>query len=542
MAPEDRPKIDRRTYLQLAGGATVTAALAGCTTDEGEQPETDTPDGSDDTPTEVEETETESESDGFEVIVTQSQLDSGLDPQDHAETPTDNIIRQAYDGLLDRDKDGAVIEGLATEWEQLDDGSAKFTLREDVTFHNGDPLTPEDVVYSIQRIENPEVSIESGQQGDLGTPSGYEAGDGTVTFSYDGFNPIVFQLFATNGDIMQQSWVEENSNDYVNQNTNGTGPFVLENYEQGTVVEFSRNDDYWSSPSDVSSLTINMASESSTRVNRLLSDESDVVVNVPPQEINRIQNSDSARVEAVPSTRLLFLFMRYDLEPFSSVEFRQAMNYAVDLEGIIENVLNGFGAPTGQPTLEAFVGYNPDIDPYPYDPDMAEQLVEDSGHAGVEIELQTPIGRYLKDVEIAQAAANQINELPNVSCTLKQREFASLVQDMLTGNIEDKPPFSLLGWGNGEFDASQTIAPLLSTDGPLSTYSDEEVDDLLAQAADEPDEDARVEILQEANQLLHDRAPWVFLNQQFSVYGVSEGVDWTPRNDEAIDVYTMSPQ
>ena len=515
--------------------------LAGCTTDDSGQDETTAPED-DETPTEADDdTPTEADEE-LEVVVTQSQMDSGLDPQDHAETPTDNIVRQAYEGLLDRDKEGAIREGLATEWEQLEDGSAVFTLREGVTFHNGDSLTPEDVVYSIQRIEDPEVSIESGQAGDLGTPSGYEAGDNTVTFSYDGFNPIVFQLFATNGDIMQQSWVEDNSNDYVNQNANGTGPFQLEEYESGTVVRYSRNDDWWRGSHEVDQLTINSASESSTRVNRLLSGESQVVVNVPPQEINRIQNSDAARVEAVPSTRVLFLFMRYDLEPFSSVEFRQAMNYAIDLEGIIENVLNGFGEPTGQPTLEAFVGHNPDIDPYPYDPDMAEQLVEDSGHAGVEIELQTPIGRYLKDVEIAQAAANQINELPNVSCTLNQREFASLVQDMLTGNIEDKPPFSLLGWGNGEFDASQTIAPLLSTGGPLTTYEDPDVDDLLAQAADERDQEAREGYLQEANQLLHDRAPWVFLTQQFSVYGVSTDVDWTPRNDEAIDVDTMTPR
>ena len=98
---------------------------------------------------------------------------------------------------------------------------------------------------------------------------------------------------------------------------------------------------------------------------------------------------------------------------------------------------------------------------------------------GAEITLQTPIGRYLKDVEIAQAAAEQISSLSNVTCDVEQRDFASYVQDLLTGNIEDKPHFGLLGWGNGEFDASQTIGPLLTTDGALTTYKDPDVDELL---------------------------------------------------------------
>jgi peptide/nickel transport system substrate-binding protein len=218
------------------------------------------------------------------------------------------------------------------------------------------------------------------------------------------------------------------------------------------------------------------------------------------------------------------------------------MNYAVDVESIIENVLNGFGKITGQPTLDLFTGYNPDIDPYPYDPDEAERLVEESGFAGAEITLQTPIGRYLKDVEVAQAAANQIDSLSNVSCELKQREFSSLVQDVTTGKIEDKPAFNLLGWGNGEFDAAQTIIPLMTSDGALTIMKNDEVDALVAKAQSETDPDERAALLQKANALVHDLAPWVFMHQQYSVYGVSDEVDWEPRADEMVDPYTATPK
>ncbi|MFC7226606.1 ABC transporter substrate-binding protein [Salinirubellus salinus] len=540
-----REDVDRRTFLKATGSAGAVVALAGCAGNGDQTPEP-TPEPGDDSTPEPTPTETDTESgDGeevetFDMTVTAGQMDSGLDPQDHAETPTDNIVSQAYDGLLDRDKQGGIVEGIASEWERVEPGTVRFTLREGVTFHNGDPLTAEDVAYSIRRIVFDDVGIASAQKNDLGAVSEVVPGDGEVTVNFDGLNPIVFQLFATNGQVMQQSWVEENGTDFINRNTNGTGPFTAASYDSGNEVVFERFEDHWRGAAPVGTLTWNAASESSTRVNRILQGESDITVNVPPQEISRVQNSDSARIAPVPSTRIIFLQMRYDVEPFTSQEFRQAMNYAVDLNSIIENVLDGFGAPTGQPTLEPFVGHNPDIEPYPYDPEQAEQLVEDSGFAGAEITLQTPIGRYLKDVEIAQACADQIDQLSNVSCELQQREFSSLVQDLTTGNIEDKPAFNLLGWGNGEFDAAQTIIPLLATDGALTILENDQVDQYMADAQSTADPDERSAILQEANAFIHDLAPWVFLHQQFSVYGVSNRIDWQPRNDEIIDPYTAT--
>ncbi|MEF8780612.1 MAG: ABC transporter substrate-binding protein [Haloferacaceae archaeon] len=541
--PDDQPTdVSRRKYLTLAGTAAA-AGIAGCVGDEGTDA-TDTPtdepdDGGDngddnggDNGGDTDET--------FSVTVTMGQMDSGLDVQDHAETNTEIIVGQAYEGLLDRDKEGGIIEGLATDWERVEPGVARFTLRDGVTFHNGDPLTAEDVAYSIRRIVDDDVGIASPQKNDLGAVDEVEPGDGEVTVRFDGLNPIVFQLFATNGEIVQQSWIEDNSRDYINQNVNGTGPYRLSSYDSGNEVVFEANEDYWDGVAEVEEATLTASSESSTRVNQLLAEESHIVTNVPPQEVSRVEESDVASVNSVPSTRIIFLQMRYDVEPFSSQQFRQAMNHAVDVESIIENVLNGFGKITGQPTLSEFTGYNPDIDPYPYDPEEAERLVEESGHAGAEITLETPIGRYLKDVEIAQAAANQIDSLSNVSCELEQREFSSLVQDLTTGNLEDKPHFNLLGWGNGEFDASQTIIPLLASNGALTILENDELDQLLTDAQNAADPDERESILQEANQLAHDLAPWVFLHQQFSVYGVSNEIEWQPRSDEFIDIDTVT--
>ncbi|AFK20131.1 peptide ABC transporter substrate-binding protein [Haloferax mediterranei ATCC 33500] len=537
---DNNSHINRRSYLKLAGGAAASAALAGCTGDDGEGTETTTTAGGGN---ETETTTTPSENgDTFDVTITQGQMPSGLDPHDHRETPTTIVVLHAYEGVLTRDADGAVQTALATNYERIEgENAVRFDLREGVTFHNGDELTPEDVAYSINRVVDEEVGFASPQSDQLAGVAGAEAieGENAVKVNNDGLNPIVFSEFATYLDVMQQSWVENNDKSYIAQNVNGTGPFKLDSYTEDEVVVFSAYEEYWQERAAVDTLTFRAASEASTRVNQLLQGETDVIVNVPPQEVSRINNSDNASIAAAPSTRIIYNGLRYDLEPFDSVKFRQALNYAIDLESIVQNILGGFGAQTGQPTLPEFVGHNPDIDPYPYDPDMAEQLVEESGYAGAEIELNTPVGRYLKDLEVAQAVVGYIDELPNVTATVRQRDFGSLVDELLAGSIEKRPPWFLIGWGEATFDGGLVMEALLASDGTLTTWKNDEFDSLLEQAGNQSGEE-REATLQEANALAHEQAPWIFLNQQFSVYGVNNAIKWEPRSDERIDAYAMS--
>ncbi|MGZ0746680.1 ABC transporter substrate-binding protein [Haloparvum sp. AD34] len=547
MPTNNNDEMGRRSYLKFAGSAAATVGLAGCASDDsgGGEGTTEPPmDGTEtDTPEETEELpepETREEhlqranlllhrrapwiflnrqysiygkatridwearrderiqasaispTDGDpSATITQSSMDSGLDPHDHRETPTDNIITQAYDGTLARDAQGRIIDELATDYTRVSEGEIKFEIRGDVQFHNGDGLTVSDVAYSINRIVDEDVGgLTSPQSDQLAGVTGAEVKDGAVHVYSDGINPVVFNLFASYCDVVEEDWIENNDSNYINSHVNGTGPFQLANYEQDVEVAFERNDDYWGDAPDLEELTIRAAAEASTRVSQLLAGETDLIVNVPPQEISRIRDEDSTEIAAVASTRVIFNAMRYDVEPFDSVEFRQAMNYAIDLDSIIENVLQGFADATGQPTLEGYVGYNEDVDPYPQDQAEAESLVEASGYAGAEITLHTPVGRYLRDVEIAQAVASQIDELSNVSCEVKQRDFASLAGEVTTGNIEDKPHFYLLGWGNTTFDASQTIIPLLTSDGALTSYKeDEQVDSLVNEAQNLPGEE-----------------------------------------------------
>ncbi|WP_332899287.1 MULTISPECIES: ABC transporter substrate-binding protein [unclassified Haladaptatus] len=532
--------VDRRTFLKLSGGAAASVALAGCTggdTGDGETTEATTSGG--ETTTTSGGTSAGGEAD-FDLTITQGSLPSGLDPHDHRETPTEVVMLHVYEGVLTRDADGKILESLATEWSRVDgENAVMFQLRDEVTFHNGDSLTAEDVAFSINRIVNDDVGFASPQSDQLAGVTGAEAMDGAVKVTSDGLNPIVFSEFATYCDIMQKSWVEAREQADIAGDMNGTGPFMLDSYTEDEEVVLARYDDYWQDPAPAASVTFRGAAESSTRVNQLLAGESDIVVNVPPQEVQRVNDSDNATIAAAPSTRVIFNALRYDVEPFSSKEFRQALNYAVDVESINQNVLGGFAAETNQPTLPEFVGYNPDLPSYDYDPERAAELVEQSGHAGVELELQTPVGRYLKDLEIAEAVAGFVNDLPNVSVTVRQRDFGSLVDELLTGNIEDKPPWYLIGWGEATFDGGLVMTALLKSDGALTTFSNERLDELLNRAGNESGE-TRAQTLMEANAVCNEEAPWVYLNQQYSVYGVNSALNWEARADERIDAYAIT--
>ncbi|MFC7072946.1 ABC transporter substrate-binding protein [Halovenus rubra] len=563
---EDNEELDRRGFLEYAGatGAAVTSlALAGCTgdsedeledgsdggTEDGSDGGTEdgsdggsedgsdggSEDGSDGGSEDGEDGSDGSDSEPFEITMTQRQDPTTLDPHDHRETTTDNVLLHAYEGILWRTGSGEIIESLATEWEQLAPDRHKFTIREGVTFHDGTELTPSDCAFSVKRVVDPDVGgLESPQRDQLAGIVDAEVVDGenAIIVHSDGVNPMVFQEIASYCPVVSEQWISDKSSDDIAVDINGTGPYQLAEYNEGESTVFERYDDYWGEMPDATQVEIIAASENSTRTGQLEAGETDIVSAVPPADAGRIQGADDLRIADTGSTRILFMPMRYDVEPFSSTEFRQAMNYAIDLEQMIEEILRGFGKPTGQPTLPGFFGHNEDIEPYPYDPEQAEQLVEESGHAGAEIEIEYPAGRYLLNDELVQAAAGFIDELSNVSCEAVSRDFGTLTGELLDGDITTQPEFYNIGWGNTTFDASQTMVFWLTEGTSGYHYVNEEMGRLLSQASEEADPEEREQLFKEANQLAHDDATWVFLNQEFLVYGINNRIEWEPRQDE----------
>ncbi len=463
-----------------------------------------------------------------------------LDPHQTGSIPLMMVMSHGYEGLLGRDAAGNIQPELATDWERIEPGRFRFELREGVVFHDGAEFTAEDVQYNVRRIRDPDIDVVSDRQETLAGITDVEIiDDYTIDIISDGLNTNVIPAFASYLGllIINSEWIQNTDTQTVSADINGTGPFRLVEYEEAETAVFEPFDEYWGEVPPFEQVSFTYSGESSTRVNRLLAGESQLVESVPPSDVPRVEQEDNLSVQTIPSSRVIHGVMDVTQEPWDSIEFRQAMNYAVDVEGYIENILSGFGEVSTQPTLPEMFGYNPDIEPFGYDPELAADLVDESGHAGIELELTVPVGRYLLGEEFGTAIAGMIDDLPNVSCEPQLLDFATFATQWVDTQPSDMD-FFLVGYGHPSYDGSQSIGNMI-VDDRLGRYGGEyggdaleEIESVYREALRTADDGEREALLQEANQLAVDDVCWIFLHQQQSVYGVNDALDWEPRHDE----------
>ncbi|MDQ2049799.1 ABC transporter substrate-binding protein [Natronolimnohabitans sp. A-GB9] len=505
----------RRAFLTATGAGTL-GAVAGCLGGEGPE----------------------------EFVVTQGELAGNADPNDHNATPAYNVFDPVYEPLFDLTPDGEIQERIVTDWEHVDDGEIELTLRDDVVFHNGDEMTASDVAYTIDRQVDEEVGIPSPQADGMTGITGAEAEDETTVLVEHEVNPELAEtglgVFAR---VVDEEWVEEREQPIADE-MNGTGPYQLVEFQAEEHAVYEVFDDYWGEEPPFDQLRFQAISTDSTRVADLETEASDVVTNVPPADVHDISEAEGLDIRTVVSFRNIFLVMPNDDEPFDSQAFRQAMNYAVDNEAIISDINDGFGEPMSQPVPEDHFGHNPDLEPYPYDPDEAESLIEESGYEGEALTLTCPDGRYLNDTDIAEYAASQIDELDTVSCEAEIVPFEDLVEMVLDGDPTTAPDFFLIGWGNPTYDSNYGLEPWF-VEGQASynfleedleePVLDQRIEEAILESQTVEDEDEREQLLQDINEEIHEAAAWVFLHNEESVYGVRSDLEWEPRGDERIN-------
>ncbi|WP_394353258.1 ABC transporter substrate-binding protein [Haloterrigena gelatinilytica] len=520
MAREVKGRATRRSFLMTTGAASA-VAVAGCLGGEG--PDDD------------------------EFVITLSQFPDTVDPIDHITGDYFDVFDHVYEPLFDIQPGEAPESRVVEDWEH-GDGAAELRLRDDVQFHDGQDLTAEDVAFTLERQIDPEVGPASSQVAGLGSIEGAEAvDDSTVRFEYSGAAALAEYEFGNYARAMSREWTDDQesaeSGEIVGDSAdvfNGTGPYEVVDFTPDTEIVLEPFDDYWGDEPPFERLVFNADEESSGRVAALETGESDLTINVLPEDVQTVQDTEDAEVRTVTSFRNIFCPMKNEAEPFDSQEFRQAMNYAVDNEGVIDDVLSGFGEPMSQPVPPGVNGYNPDLDPYPYDPDEAESLVEESGYGGAEIELVAPQGRYLNDADVAQTVADQIDQLENVSCDVDVVDFG-VVSDANSAGMDDyEIPFFMIGWGVITGDTDYGVSGFFQEGGGVQTFRDEELDQAIEESKEIDDPEEREQQLQAVNELAREKAPWIFLHLQESIYGVRQDVQWEPREDETIWAWEMS--
>src|SRR5438034_517775 len=254
-----------------------------------------------------------------------------------------------------------------------------------------------------------------------------------------------------------------------------------------------------------------------------------------PIEADQLQNlaaTKTVRVEKTPSCRIIYFgIAQIKGGPLADRRVRQAINHAVDVQGIIDSVLLGNGKRINSSMPPNVWGYDPSIPFYDYNPKKAKELLAAAGQTNLTLTLQAPNGRWAMDKDIAQAVAGQLTENGIKTNVKIIGEWGSYVRSVLDHKTED---IFMNGWCLPSLEPDHWVTPNLHTGEPVSQYSNPEVDKLMEQARAEMNTDKRKQLYGQLLRLIHDDAPWLFGYQQMDIYGVNNRLKWTPRGDESI--------
>jgi peptide/nickel transport system substrate-binding protein len=459
----------------------------------------------------------------------------GLDPRgfDVAigdSRPEQNLNIHVYDSLLDLDSENKVVPSLAESWAPTNDLTYRFNLRKGVKFHDGSPFNAEVVKWNFERFINPDTKatvLNYFRWLDKATV----VDENTIDISLKAPAPLFLKYIASYGYQASPKTAETMATKPI-----GTGPLRFGEWVKGDHVTLEANPDYWGTKAALGKLTFKSLPQPSSRVAALRAGEADVVIDLDPTAAKELQGAGGdAKIASVPGYRNIYLLVDHRADtPLKKREVRQALNMAIDKDALVAGLLEGYGTPLeGQPYSPMYFGYNPGIKKIPYDVDQAKKLLAQAGYAdGFEIKFVTPFGRYLKDKELTEAIAGQLEKV-GVKATIEVVEWAAAMQKYTS---HTNGPLAMNGQASPSLDCLEHFTIYWWSKGAVSHYDNPAFDALYDKANVEMDEKAREKILQDAVKVLADDYANIWLHQQHDLYGVRSRVqNWTPPNNQLLD-------
>ncbi|MBA2449913.1 MAG: ABC transporter substrate-binding protein, partial [Chloroflexi bacterium] len=442
-----------------------------------------------------------------------------LEPAGQTTTTVQNIVDYVTEPLVLLQPDGKLAPGLAEKWEPSADGKTyTFTLRKGVKFHDDSDLDAETVKLSLERILNPQMKVAVRDPFTRDRVEAVTAVDpGTVRIQLkDPFGPFLSKMAGTEMSIVSKATSQKFPDSY-NEEPVGTGPYRLKERRKGESVSLERNEAYWGQKPYYGSVVFRIVPEAATRESLLLANQVDMIILPPISDIPALQRNNNVKVLLAESNRTIFLAMDQTLPggtPLADKRVRQALNYAVDKEGIIKSVLFGAATAMDAPMSPSLFGHAKQT-PYAYDPNKAKQLLQEAGQPSLSLKFIHPTGRYVQDAQGAQAIAGNLRDV-GVTTELATSDWPTYLASINVPEDKGTAHLHLLGWAPGFLDAFQQMVVFTKTSWPpkgLATahWTHPRVEELLDQAAKDPSQDKRKELYAEAQMIVWDEAPWIFL-------------------------------
>ncbi len=452
-----------------------------------------------------------------------------LDPAQAESSPAAMVMIHTMENLFAMTPEGEIVPELAKDHEISEDGTEfEIYLREGIEFHDGTYFDAEVVKFNLQRIldEPSPFAFLIDQITEIEIIDDY-----TVRLhTEEPFAPLIPNLSSHGFMAMVSPEAVEKYGEDFSVNPVGTGKFEFVEWTRGEEIILERNDEYWGDNAYLNRLSFSITPEDSSRVVQVETGETDAAMFVPPRERNRLLDVDDVNVVEESSLRTIYAGFNTNIEPFDDVRVRQALNYAVDNQAIVDEIMEGAGRPSDSPVAPGTFGYA-EQETYNYDPEKAEKLLAEAGYEdGFETTFHHPVGRYMMDQTIVQAIQSQLADV-GVEAELETLEWTTYLEFLSQPPEEAEHEIYLLGWGNMTGDSDNGLYPLFHSSewapgGFDYTYlGNDKVDELLDEARLTPEPDAREKIYSEAMDIIWEEAPWIFLHSEKQINAVRDGVE-----------------
>ena len=478
----------------------------------------------------------------------------GLEPAQISSRHTANIMKHMFGTLFFISEKGTLDPNLAETYSVSDDAKEyTFKLKEGLTCHDGEPLTAEDVAYTFNRVVDPDLAFVGNSAGFVFPSIDFQEARADseleVTIVMGAPNHVALGLISEVYVHCKDSY-EKMSKEEAAENPIGSGAYEFVKWDKGNQIVMKKAKGSAVS-ANFENLIWRVIPEASTRTAELIAGNVDMITNASPDQVDAIDASNSAKVQKVSGTRRMYVGFHQGEEyavteggaAIQKAEVRRAIQYAVDVEAICANLLN---APCERATgLVNPNNAHPTLKPYPYNPEIAEYLLDQAGYPrdgnGVrfEITLEAGQGRYLNDKNVVLAICQYLDDI-GIKTTCDIMDWSSVYVPKI--RKKEAGPMFFLGSGGGTWNPLYDMSDLATVEsGPNYTkWTNEEwfkgwkvINNSMDPYVIRREIDRMLEVF-------YNEGPWLLLYFQPDFYGVSNRVKWQERRDEEVDIFDAS--
>lgn len=529
----------KKRLLAVASMLVLILCLCSCS-NSGDASET----GDDNTPDTTNTTETSdtADSNSSTVVLAQSADPSTLDPHRPSGDTGANIFRNICEPLTTFNGKNELEPSLAESWERISENEWVFKIKEGIQFSNGEPLNAEAVGWNLERgmsDEYPRQSLEYRSYYDS-----YEVVD-EYTIKVITKTPD-FQMPEHMSDmyIIAPAYSEKIGEEAVGSDPVGTGPYIFESWTPDQQIVLKENPNYWQGDPEIDTFIIRTIPEAASRVAELVNGTIDIIYDPNFEYLDMLEAEGNINIANKIYRRIAYVdFNTTDWSPNPELKdkrVRQAINYAVDKEAIIESVMGGYAYEVASIWRPDFPEYDTEIKGYEYNPEKARELLAEAGYAdGFSITLQSSTLALAKAHEVNQAVAQYLADV-GITCTVETLEENAARSIVINGQDQQKVQgmFSW-NWASKPTLYESWLTGIVHSTGMSSYNHIEGYDELIDEILSLDSHEERAPLLVEMQHKLIDDPPFLYLFQMSLIYATNDRINWDANDFQYMLAYEM---